>query len=146
MRRAKSGWELPGTARGRPLHCAGGRVSNRRAGWQKLLWFGGMSRETLVPQPDWETPATLAIIAPGVFPRWTPLESHMVVRSGLAELGKWVSDERDVYEDYRTHIGGSARKLVNVWLLGVSLFQRRSGSCRFADMEVSQPGIATRRL
>jgi Protein of unknown function (DUF3047) len=79
-------------------------------------------------------------------PRWTPLESHMVVRSGLAELGKWVSDERDVYEDYKTHIGGSAKKLVNVWLLGVSLFQRRSGSCRFADMEVSQPGIATQRL
>ena len=79
-------------------------------------------------------------------PRWTPLESHMVVRSGFAELGKWVSDERDVYEDYKAHIGGTATKLVNVWLLGVSLFQRRSGSCRFADMEVSQPGIATRRL
>ncbi len=42
-------------------------------------------------------------------PRWTPLESHMVVRSGLADLGKWVSDERDLYEDYKTHIGGSAR-------------------------------------
>jgi len=79
-------------------------------------------------------------------PRWTPLESHMVVRSGFAELGKWVSDERDVYEDYKAHIGGTATKLVNVWLLGVSLFQRRSGSCRFAAMEVSQPGIATRRL
>ncbi|MBX5461511.1 MAG: DUF3047 domain-containing protein [Steroidobacteraceae bacterium] len=75
-------------------------------------------------------------------PRWTPLESHMVVRSGLAEVGKWVSDERDLYEDYRTHIGGSARSVVNVWLLGVSLFQRRSGSCRFADIQISQPGAA----
>ncbi len=34
-------------------------------------------------------------------PRWTPLESHMVVRSGLTDLGKWVSDERDLYEDYK---------------------------------------------
>jgi len=79
-------------------------------------------------------------------PRWTPLESHMVVRSGLEEIGKWVSDERDVYADYKTHIGGSARKVVNVWLLGVSLFQRRGGSCRFADMQISQPGAAPLRL
>ena len=79
-------------------------------------------------------------------PRWTPLESHMVVRTGLADIGKWVSDERDVYADYKAHIGGTARKVVNVWLLGVSLFQRRSGSCRFADMQVFQPGAAPLRL
>jgi len=75
-------------------------------------------------------------------PRWTPLESHMVVRSGRADLGKWVSDERDVYADYKAHIGGAAKSVVNVWLLGVSLFQRRSGSCRFAEMQISQPGAA----
>ena len=79
-------------------------------------------------------------------PRWTPLESHMVVRSGLADLGKWVSDERDLYADYRAHIDGPARSVVNVWLLGVSLFQRRGGSCRFADMQLSQPGAATLKL
>jgi hypothetical protein len=79
-------------------------------------------------------------------PRWTPLESHMVVRSGLADLGKWVSDERDIHADYKMHIGGSAKSVVNVWLLGVSLFQRRSGSCRFADMQISQPGTAPLRL
>jgi len=79
-------------------------------------------------------------------PRWTPLESHMVVRTGLADLGKWVSDERDIYADYKMHIGGPAKSVVNVWLLGVSLFQRRSGSCRFADMQISQPGATPMRL
>jgi hypothetical protein len=79
-------------------------------------------------------------------PRWTPLESHMVVRSGLADLGKWVNDERDIYADYKKHIGGPAKSVVNVWLLGVSLFQRRSGSCRFAGMQISQPGAALLRL
>ena len=79
-------------------------------------------------------------------PRWTPLESHMVVRSGLADLGKWVSDERDIYADYKAHIGGSAKSVVNIWLLGVSLFQRRSGSCRFAAMQISQPGATPLRL
>jgi hypothetical protein len=70
----------------------------------------------------------------------------MAVRSGLADLGKWVSDERDIYADYKEHIGGSARTVVNIWLLGVSLFQRRSGSCRFADMQISQPGAALLKL
>jgi hypothetical protein len=70
----------------------------------------------------------------------------MVVRTGLADLGKWVSDERDIYADYKVHIGGRAKSVVNVWLLGVSLFQRRSGSCRFADMQISQPGAAPLRL
>jgi hypothetical protein len=79
-------------------------------------------------------------------PRWTPLESHMAVRSGFADLGKWVSDERDVYADYKEHIGGPAKSVVNVWLLGVSLFQRRSGSARFADMQITQPGAATLKL
>jgi len=79
-------------------------------------------------------------------PRWTPLESHMVVRSGLADLGKWVSDERDLYADYQSQIGGSAKSVVNIWLLGVSLFQRRSGSCRFAEMQISQPGTTPLRL
>jgi hypothetical protein len=64
----------------------------------------------------------------------------------MAEIGKWVSDERDLYEDYKEHIGGSATKVVNIWLLGVSLFQRRSGSCRFADMQISQPGAAPLKL
>jgi hypothetical protein len=79
-------------------------------------------------------------------PRWTPLESHMVVRSGLADIGKWVNDERDIYADYKEHIGGPAKSVVRVWLLGVSLFQRRPGSCRFGDMQISQPGVTTLKL
>jgi hypothetical protein len=70
----------------------------------------------------------------------------MVVRSGLADLGKWVSDERDIHADYKEHIGGPAKSVVRVWLLGVSLFQRRAGSCRFGDMQISQPGATTLKL
>jgi signal transduction histidine kinase len=40
--------------------------------WQKLVWFGGMSRESLMPEPSWETPATLAIISPGVCVTFSP--------------------------------------------------------------------------
>lgn len=34
--------------------------------WQKLLWRGGMRKDTLLPMPDWETLSTLTIISPGV--------------------------------------------------------------------------------
>lgn len=79
-------------------------------------------------------------------PRWTPIESHMVVRSGLRDIGTWLADERDLYADYKTHIGGPAKSVVRIWLLGVSVFQRRGGSARFADIQISQPGAATLKL
>jgi two-component system sensor histidine kinase UhpB len=34
--------------------------------WQKLVWRGGMRKDTLLPMPDWETATTLTIISPGV--------------------------------------------------------------------------------
>ena len=40
--------------------------------WQKLLWRGGMRKETLLPMPDWETLSTLTIISPGVCVTFAP--------------------------------------------------------------------------
>jgi two-component system sensor histidine kinase UhpB len=34
--------------------------------WRELLWRDGMSRKALLPAPDWESLATLKVIAPGV--------------------------------------------------------------------------------
>ncbi len=79
-------------------------------------------------------------------PRWTPIESHMVVRTGLGELGTWLAEERDLHADYHAHIGGTASKVVRVWLLGVAVFQRRQGSCRFAHIELRAPGTEPIRL
>ena len=40
--------------------------------WRELLWRGGLSREHLVPIPDWETMATMKVISPGVCITVTP--------------------------------------------------------------------------
>ncbi len=40
--------------------------------WQKLLWRGGMRRDSLLPMPDWETLSTLTIISPGVCVSFAP--------------------------------------------------------------------------
>ena len=50
------------------------RVSQRLEGlyWQKLLWHGGMSRDMLLPIPQWETLATASIVAPGICVTFAP--------------------------------------------------------------------------
>jgi len=50
------------------------RVSQRLEAlyWQKLVWQDGMSKETLLPMPDWETLATASIVSPGVCVTFTP--------------------------------------------------------------------------
>ncbi len=72
-------------------------------------------------------------------PRWTPIETHKVVRSGTAEIGTWLGEEQDVYADYQAHIGGEAKNIVRVWLLGVTVFQRRSGQCRYSSIRLTHP-------
>jgi signal transduction histidine kinase len=50
------------------------RVSQRLEGlyWQKLLWQDGMSKETLLPMPDWETLATASVVSPGICVTFAP--------------------------------------------------------------------------
>jgi two-component system, NarL family, sensor histidine kinase UhpB len=38
----------------------------QRLYWQKLLWRGGMNRETLLPPPEWRSLVTLNLVSPGV--------------------------------------------------------------------------------
>jgi hypothetical protein len=43
--------------------------------------------------------------------------------------------------DHRAAIGGPApRRIVAVWLIAVSLFQRRVGECDWADIALDGPG------
>jgi two-component system, NarL family, sensor histidine kinase UhpB len=40
--------------------------------WQRLLWRGGMRRNTLLPLPEWQSLSTQAIMSPGVCVRFAP--------------------------------------------------------------------------
>lgn len=76
-------------------------------------------------------------------PTWTARETHVVARSGLEGLGQWFNEERDVYRDYDEKIGGALpAKIVRVWLIAVSLFQRTEGKCQYADISfVTDDGV-----
>jgi hypothetical protein len=59
------------------------------------------------------------------------------VRSGLEDIGKWLTEERDLHADYAERIGGPMPdKIVRVWLICVTVFQQTEGKCQFADIAV----------
>jgi hypothetical protein len=68
-------------------------------------------------------------------PLWAHRETHVTIRSGQRGLGTWLSEERDVYEDYVNHVGGPAgASVVRVWLIALTLFQGREGIGQYADI------------
>lgn len=74
-------------------------------------------------------------------PTWTARETHVVIRTGLEDLGKWFNEERNLYEDYQRHIGGEMpESIVKVWLIAVALFQHGDGHCQYADIRFVHEG------
>ena len=72
-------------------------------------------------------------------PTWKDKETHVVQRSGPAELGRWLDEERDLHQDYRSIIGGPATSVVRIWLIANSLFQRGHGRCEYAGIRLAGP-------
>lgn len=71
-------------------------------------------------------------------PGWDAVETHVVQRSGLADLGKAFDERRDLYEDYRRIVGGKATRVVRVWLIANSLFLRQVGRCAYRRIAIGQ--------
>ncbi|MDE3114196.1 MAG: DUF3047 domain-containing protein, partial [Pseudomonadota bacterium] len=77
-------------------------------------------------------------------PWWSERETHWVLRSGSRELGRWLNERRSVKADYEKAIGGMMpARIVRVWLIANSVFQRGHGIADFADIALSQAGTRT---
>jgi hypothetical protein len=62
---------------------------------------------------------------------WDERETHWVVRT-KKDVGRWLSEERSIKQDYQRAIGGDVpAKVVQVWLIANSLFQRGTGKCDY---------------
>lgn len=79
-------------------------------------------------------------------PNWKHKEFHVVVRSGNSGLGQWHSERRNLYEDYRHYMGEPPGRIVRVWLIANSLFQRNTGRCDYSDIVLHHPGGALQVL
>ena len=68
---------------------------------------------------------------------WRHRETHVVVRSGTTDLGRWVDEERTVLADHKVAIGGrTPARVVRAWLIAVSLFQAGEGRGEFGRIEL----------
>lgn len=77
-------------------------------------------------------------------PWWSERETHWVLRSGSRELGRWLNERRSVKADYEKAIGGMMpARIVRVWLIANSVFQRGHGIADFADIALTQAGART---
>jgi hypothetical protein len=70
-------------------------------------------------------------------PNWHGKEYHVVVRCGSEGLGEWQTEQRDLYADYQHFMGEPPARIVSVWLIANSIFQRQPGSCDYADIVLS---------
>ncbi|MFN2377936.1 MAG: DUF3047 domain-containing protein, partial [Candidatus Binatia bacterium] len=75
---------------------------------------------------------------------WKDREFHVVVRSGTAGLGTWLDEERDLHADYVHYMGEPPRRVVRVWLIAVSLFQRQTGRASFSGFSLESADGAKR--
>lgn len=78
---------------------------------------------------------------------WRRRETHIVVRSGTRDLGRWVDDERPVLADQRAAVGGeSPARVVRAWLLAGSLFQGGTARAEFGRLELADGARVVRVL
>lgn len=68
---------------------------------------------------------------------WCDRETHWTLRSGRAGLGQWHSERRAIAADYVEALGEALpARIVRVWLIANSVFQRGRGVARFARIRI----------
>lgn len=74
-------------------------------------------------------------------PGWKDRETHVVARSGNADLGRWLNESRNVLQDYAKAVGGPPpQRIVRVWLIANSVFGRGEGRAQFGDIRIGANG------
>ncbi len=68
---------------------------------------------------------------------WKHRETHWVIRNDPRELGQWLEESRNLSQDYEKAIGGGMpRRIVAVWLIANTIFQRGEGKCQYRNIRL----------
>jgi Protein of unknown function (DUF3047) len=67
---------------------------------------------------------------------WRNRETHLVIRSGSGQLGRWINEEREVWRDYERAVGTPPARIVAVWLIAVSIFQHGAARAEYRNIEL----------
>jgi hypothetical protein len=76
---------------------------------------------------------------------WIDRETHIILHSGSADLGRWLKEERRLLPDYDKYVGRGEppRRITQVWLIANSSIQKTEGDASFARISL---GETTNRL
>jgi hypothetical protein len=71
---------------------------------------------------------------------WIDRETHVVLHTGSADLGKWLTEERMLLPDYNKYVarGQTPKRITQVWLIANSVIQRTEGDASFAKISLGQ--------
>ena len=70
-------------------------------------------------------------------PHWRRRETHIVIRTGTAGLGRWLDEHRPVLADHQTAIGGPApARVVRAWLISCTFAQATRTAGEFRRIEL----------
>lgn len=89
---------------------------------------------------SWELPVGFGYWCP--LAAWCDREYHIVIRSGTEQLGQWLNEERNIYEDYRSYVNGGdvnkavPQQIVRVWLIAGNRWQRHRGEMLVKDIRM----------
>ena len=94
---------------------------------------------------SWELPVGFGYWCP--LATWSDREYHIVLRSGTQELGKWLSENRNVSKDYQGYfLGGKEgvlpQQIIRVWLIAGSRWQRHLGEMTVRSFRLEGEGGA----
>jgi len=71
------------------------------------------------------------------FPHWRRRETHIVARTGTADLGRWIDEERPVLADQQSAIGGPApARVLRTWLIAQTVPQAGRAHGEFRRIEL----------
>jgi hypothetical protein len=80
-------------------------------------------------------------------PHWRRRETHIVARSGTANLGCWTDEERPVLADHQAAIGGPApSRVVRAWLIAQTVPQAGCAVGEFRRIELADGNQTLRVL
>ncbi|WP_420428181.1 DUF3047 domain-containing protein [Algiphilus sp.] len=73
-------------------------------------------------------------------PWWKERETHWVIRrAGDDPLQRWLDESRNLVDDYEVAIGGPRpERVVGIWLIANSLFQRGEGACTYRAIRLTE--------
>lgn len=80
---------------------------------------------------SWELPINFGYWCP--LAAWCDREYHVVLRSGPDQLGQWLDEQRNIYEDYVKYVNAGdvskvvPQQIVKVWLIAGNRWQRYRG-------------------